>query len=96
MTSKWIREKIKNTRLFSDAQKVELLVALDDASPAEVKKLEAGIDTFEREYAKTVKKHTAQIRSILGHAVKGMSKEEKQMNQDAIDEIQIGLSLLTP
>lgn len=89
-------KKIQATRFFSDAQKVDLLVALNDASEADKKKLEAGIDVFDREYEKSVKKHSAQIQSILGHAVKDMTEEERKLNQDAIDEIKLGLAFLTP
>jgi len=88
-------KKIQVTRLFSDPQKVDLLVALEEASEADKKKLEAGIDAFDREYERSVKKHSAQIQSIIGHAVKDMSEEERKRNQDAIDEIKLGLAFLT-
>lgn len=89
-------KKIQKTRLFSDPQKVDLLVALEDASEADKQKLEAGIDAFDREYARSVKKHSAQIQSIIGHAVKDMTEEERKLNQDAIDEIKLGLAFLSP
>lgn len=91
-----LSKKIQATRLFSDPQKVDLLVKLEDASLADKKKLEAGIDVFDREYAKTVAKHTAQIQSVLGHAVKDMTEEEKKQNEDAIEQIKLGLAFLTP
>lgn len=91
-----LTKKIQKTRLFSDPQKVDLLVKLEEASEADKRKLEAGIDTFDREYERAVKKHSAQIQSILGHAVKDMSEEERKANQDAIDEIKLGLAFLEP
>ncbi len=75
---------------------MELLTLLEESSEADKKKLEAGIDAFDREYEKAVKKHTAQVQSVLGHALKDMSPDEREANQDAIDEIKLGLSLLTP
>ena len=93
---KSLTKKIQKTRLFSDAQKVELLVKLEEASEVDKKKLEAGIDTFDREYTLAMTKHKAQIQSILGHALKDMSEEEKKSNQDAIDEIKLGLAFLDP
>ena len=45
-----IRKKIRNTRLFSDSQKIDLLVNLEEASLEDKKKLESGIDMFDREY----------------------------------------------
>lgn len=87
-------KKIHDTRLFSDPQKVELLAMLEEASEADKRKLEAGIDAFDREYKKAVTKHTAQIKSILGHAVKDMTPEERKLNQDALDEIKLGLAFL--
>lgn len=95
MTSKWIAKKIQKTKLFSDSQKVDIFVALEGASEADKQKLEAGIDAFDREYERSVKKHSAQIQSIIGHAVKDMSEEERKQNQDAIDEIKLGLAFLT-
>lgn len=89
-------KKIQATRLFSDPQKVDLLVKLEEASEADKKKLEAGIDAFDEAYAKAVVKHTAQIRSVLGHAVKDMSEKEKKFNADAIDEIKLGLAFISP
>lgn len=89
-----LNKKIQATRLFSDPQKVDLLVKLEDASEEDKKKLEAGIDAFDQAYAKAVVKHSAQIRSILGHAVKDMPEEEKKLNQDAIDELKLGLAFL--
>lgn len=91
-----LAKKIRDTRLFSDSQKIELLVQLEDASDSDINKLEAGIDVFDHEYSRAVKKHTAQIESILGHAIKDMSEEEKKLNQDALDELKLGLALLTP
>ncbi len=91
-----LARKIRDTRLFSDPQKVELLVILEEASAEDKKKLEAGIDAFDREYKAAVVKHTAQIRSLLGHALKDMTEEERKLNQDAIDELKMGLTLLTP
>lgn len=87
-------KKIQGTRLFSDSQKVDLLVALEEASEADKQKLEAGIDAFDREYLRSVQKHSAQIQSIIGHAVKDMTEDERKKNQDAIDEIKLGLAFL--
>lgn len=87
-------KKIQGTRLFSDSQKVDLLVALEEASEADKQKLEAGIDAFEREYERSVKQHSAQIQSIIGHAVKDMTEDERKKNQDAMDEIKLGLAFL--
>lgn len=87
-------KKIQLTKLFSDEQKIELFVQLETASEEDKRKLEAGIDVFDREYKKAVTKHTAQIKSILGHAVKDMTPEERKLNQDALDEIKLGLAFL--
>ena len=89
-------KKIQATYLFSDAQKVDLLVVLNDASSEDKKHLEEGIDIFDKEYAKAIAKHGAQIQSVLGHAVKDMSEEEKRQNNDAIEEMKLGLAFLTP
>ena len=89
-----IRKKIRNTRLFSDSQKIDLLVNLEEASLEDKKKLESGIDMFDREYKISMEKHAQQVRSLLGHAVKDMTPLEKKKHQDALDEIDFGLALL--
>ncbi len=89
-------KKIQATKLFSDAQKVDLLVAVNEASAEDKQKLEEGIDAFDAAYATAVAKHSAQIQSLLGHVVKDMSEEAKVLNQDAIEEIKLGLAFLSP
>lgn len=95
MNLKQVRNKIAQTRLFSDAQKVELLVKLDDASETDQKKLEAGIDVFDREYEKRMAKRKAEMQALLGEMVDGMTDEEAKHNQEAIAEMVVGLGLLT-
>lgn len=87
-------KKIQATRLFSDAQKVELLVLLWDASESDKKKLEAGIDAFDAKYAEAVATGTQKIKSVLGHALKDMDPEEKAENQEALDQLSLGLAFL--
>lgn len=88
-------KKIRDTKLFNDAQKVELMAALEDASTTDKKRLEAGIDIFDREHKKAVEKHSAQLRSLLGHLERTMSEEDRKANKDAIDEMKLGLTFLT-
>jgi hypothetical protein len=87
-------KKLQATKLFSDAQKVEIFALLEDASAEDKKKLEEGIDAFDMAYAKAVTKHTAQIQSVLGHMENDMTVEEREQNQDAIDQIKLGLAVL--
>ncbi len=95
MNLKQVRKKIQQTRLFSDAQKVELLVKLEDASETDQKKLEAGIDVFDREYSKRMVKRKTEMQALLGEMVENMTDEEAKLNQEAIAEIVVGLGLLT-
>lgn len=90
-----IRKKIHDTKLFTDAQKVELLVGLDEITASEKRQLEESIDTFDLEYRQAVDKHTQQVRSLLGHLTKHMTDEQKKKHQDTLDEIELGLSLLS-
>ena len=95
MNLKQLRNKIQTTRLFSDPQKVELLVKLEDASEEDQAKLEAGIDVFDREYEKRMVKRKAEMQALLGDMVENMTEEEAKANQDAIVEMVVGLGLLT-
>lgn len=94
MNLKQLRIKIQKTRLFSDAQKVELLVKLEDASEEDQKKLEAGIDVFDREYSKRMAKRKKEMQALLGEMVERMTEEEAKLNQDAIAEMVVGVNLL--
>lgn len=95
MNDSKISKKIQATKLFSDAQKVDVLVALTDASEADKAKLEAGIDAFDEQYAKAIEKHAQQIKSILGHALNHASPEEKTAQEEALQVINTGLGLLS-
>jgi hypothetical protein len=95
MNDSTIYKKIQQTKLFSDAQKVEVLVAVADASPEDIAKLEAGIDVFDEQYRNAIEKHVAQIQSLLGHTVKDMTPEEKKEQQAALRTIGTGLGLLS-
>ncbi len=71
-----------------------MLVLLWDASEADKKKLEAGIDAFDAKYTEAVATGTQKIKSVLGHALKDMTDEEKAENQDALDQLSLGLAFL--
>ncbi len=94
MNLKQLRNKIQKTRLFSDPQKIDLLVKLEDASEADQQKLEAGIDVFDREYEKRMAKRKEEMQVLLGDMVEDMTDEEAKVNQKAIAEIVVGMSLL--
>lgn len=97
MTSKqMIHKKIQATRLFSDAQKVDLLVHLADASEEDVHKLEEGIDAFDREYKASMEKRGEEILELLTSLTKDMSDDELKKNQDTIDDIVMGAAILQP
>lgn len=95
MNLKQVRTKIEKTRLFSDPQKIELFVKLDEANEEDQKKLEAGIDIFDREYEKRMAKRKKEMHTLLGEMVEDMTEEEAKLNQDAIAEIVVGMGLLT-
>lgn len=87
-------KKIQATRLFSDPQKVDLLAMLEDASSDDKKKLEEGIDTFDKEYARNMEKRREEVEALLATIKESMSEEDQRRNQDAIDEIRMGLDFL--
>lgn len=96
MISKAVYKKLKETRLFSDSQKVQIFALLPDASEEDMKKLEAGIDTFDAKYREAVNGKSEAIQTMLDDAVEQMDAEDLQKNQEAIDEISLGLALLGP
>lgn len=89
-----VHKKLSETKLFSDAQKVELFAMLPDAPQDDLRKLEAGIDAFDRQYRRMIAKRTKQIQDLLVQAVSEMSPEERDKNQEGIDELNLGLVVL--
>ena len=96
MNLKAVSHKLKNTRLFSEAQKVELFALLPDASEEDLRKLEAGIDVFDAKYASSIQKHSRDIMEALSTIMKDMPPEERDLYRDDVDEIAMGLALLQP
>ena len=80
--------------MFSDAQKVSLLVQLADASEEDKRKLEEGIDAFDREYKATMEKRGEEVLELLTTIMKDMPEEERKKNQDTIDDIVMGTAIL--
>jgi len=96
MNLKAVSHKLKNTRLFSEAQKVELFALLPDASEEDVRKLEAGIDVFDAKYAASIQQHSKGIMDALSTIMKDMPQEQRDVFRDDVDEIAMGLALLQP
>jgi len=94
MNLKWIHNKIKHTRLFSDAQKVELMALLPDASAEDIRKLGDGIDAFDTRYTHSTARHGKKIQQILADLMHDVPKEDRASYQEAIDEIAMGTELL--
>lgn len=94
MNLKAISQKIKHTRLFSDAQKVELMALLPDASEEDIRKLGEGIDAFDQKYTRSMAKHSKKMQELLVEFMKDVPEEEKASYQEAIDEIAMGTALL--
>jgi len=72
------------------------MAMLEDASSEDKKKLEEGIDVFDKEYARSMKKRKKELEELLATIKEGMSKEDQKRNQDAIDEIRMGMDYLIP
>ncbi len=96
MNLKVLSRKLKNTRLFSDTQKVELFALFPDASEEDARKLEEGIDAFDAEYGKAIEKQAKQVNAAITELFADMPEDEKAQYQDELDEIGMGLALLQP
>lgn len=94
MTLNLIRKKIQSTRLFSDPQKIELLVRLENASDEDVRRLEEGIDAFDAAYNTALAMQGQRIKTILDDITAGASADDLRRNQSAIDEVRMGMTLL--
>lgn len=95
MTGNTVKKKIQKTRLFSDAEKIELLVRLDELTADDQRVLEETIDGFDATYVASVGALKDGVQHGLAALNQDLSEEEKAQTKDAVMATQLGLGLLS-
>ncbi|MBD3363035.1 hypothetical protein GF362_04920 [Candidatus Dojkabacteria bacterium] len=93
MNKQNLKEKIQNTKLFSNNEKIRLLVKFDDLSKKELKNLNEVIDDFDASHTSLCKKFKVNMKEELEKIQKQNNLEEVK---DAISKINNGLDIIIP
>jgi len=91
MSNKAVKEKIQSTRLFSDAEKIALLVRWDELLEEEIQKLEKVIDVYDQRYSQLVAGLKHEVEESLG----SLGPNDSQELEDAQTLIRAGLGTLS-
>lgn len=94
MTDTTVKKKIQHTRLFSDTEKIELLVRLDKLPDSDRLALEEAIDGFDAKYTTSVHTLTDSIDKGITSLDRELSEQEKAQIADAALVVKAGLGML--
>lgn len=94
MTDITVKKKIQHTRLFSDTEKIELLVRFDELSDSDRLALEEAIDGFDATYTTSVASLTHDIDRGIASLDQELSEQEKAQIADAALVVKAGLGML--
>ena len=82
-----LKQKIKNTALFTSDEKVEILVALDTFSESDTAQLEDIVDEYDRKFVQIT--HT--FKQNMMSELDAIEKKSANMH-DAVEKIKSGLN----
>lgn len=86
-----LKQKIKETTLFSDEDKIAILAAIDGYSDDDTKALESIIDEFDVTYRAAVSEYKKSITGVLDTLVQKAKPQDKQRFQSAASTIKTGV-----
>lgn len=89
-----LKDKIKNTNLFSDKEKIELLTGLNDLSDEAKSQLEKVIDDYDESLASLNKQFKGELHEELDKIDQESGDDPKV--KEAIDQYKTGLDKLIP
>ena len=89
-----LKEKIKNTTLLSDEDKIAILVEVDGYSEADIKALGKIIDEFDATHARAVAEYKKAVYETLDGIVAKQKPEDAVQMQAATDQIKTGVDML--
>ncbi|OGG04274.1 hypothetical protein A2Z33_03945 [Candidatus Gottesmanbacteria bacterium RBG_16_52_11] len=87
-----LKQKIKNTGLFEDDDKVEILASLDALTLSDLKELESIIDEFDAKQAEIQTEFNDKVMTELDNIDKDAKDEDRDRTHHATDAIRAGLT----
>lgn len=89
-----LKQKIKDTVLFSDEDKIVILIAVDRYSAEDIKALEAIIDEFDDKHQEAISEYKKSVYGVLDDIVQKAKPQDKKRFQDASSTIRSGVDML--
>lgn len=86
-----LKQKIKNTVLFDDEDKIAILTAIDSFSLDDLKALEGIIDEYDAKHKEVVSEFKSNILSTLDGIDANATPDDKLRLKQATDQIRVGL-----
>ena len=91
-----IKQKIKNTTLFSDEEKVDILAAIDTYSHKDVIHIEAIIDEYDISRVQAGNAYRTEVFNALDTIVKQAKPVDIKRIKNATENIRHGLDTILP
>ncbi len=89
-----LKEKIKNTTLLSDEDKIAILVAVDGYSESDMQALKMIVDDFDQAHARSVAEYKKAVYSVLDTIAANQKSEDAPRMQGAAAQIKQGVDAL--
>ncbi|MEK7577702.1 MAG: hypothetical protein AAB492_03770 [Patescibacteria group bacterium] len=86
-----LKQKIKETALFSDEDKIAILAAVDTYSEEDTKALETIIDEFDGKYKASISEYKKSVYEVLDQIVGKAKLQEKKRMETAASTIKAGV-----
>lgn len=89
-----LKQKIAQTVLFSDEDKIAILAAVDMYSPEDIKALEGIINEFDAKHQKAISEYKKSVYGVLDTIVAKASPSDKKRFQNAASDVRAGVDAL--
>lgn len=89
-----LKQKIKDTTLFSDEDKIAILAAVDSYASDDISALEAIIDEFDTKHKEATSEYKSSVYGVLGQIVENAKPQEKKRFHHAASTIRSGVDML--
>lgn len=89
-----LKQKIKETTLFSDGDKIAILAAIDTYAPEDIKALEVIIDEFDAAHEKAISEYKKTVYGVLDDIVRKAAPQDKTRLQHSSSTIKSGVDMI--
>ncbi len=91
---KTIKEKIKNTALLGDEDKIAILAAMDGYSQSDVQELERIVDEFDQAYSRSVAQYKKVVYGVLDDIASHAKPDDAARMHAATAQVKEGVDTL--